>query len=148
MVACHNIMSRNYEDTYIRMLSEIGKSKIKNVPLTAFWPVIGNAYIPGKGCLIIGRAVNGWEKLGWEISELADDEKCHIRANAIRTVTEEMSMSWVQKLAGPNDVYNTNLSSFWRVIKQVVLEFNKADNNWSELIAWTNLCKVSPHKGG
>lgn len=148
MAAYHNVLSKNYEDTFTRMLSEIGKSAIEDISLTSFLPVIGDAYVPGQGLLIIGRAVNGWEQNGWGISELEKYEKCQSRFIAIREQTEKTHMSWVTDLAGPNKIYNTNRSAFWRVIKKIVLELTKIENNWPELIAWTNLCKVSPHQGG
>jgi uracil-DNA glycosylase len=55
-------------------------------------------------------------------------------------------MIWVHNNEGNVGQYNTKKSAFWRVVKKVSLGNNPVE--WYSNIAWSNLCKLAPFKGG
>ena len=94
---------------------------------------------PNEGILFVGKAVNGWKEFD-EIDVLFGN-------GATRIFNEDDQMQWVENQeGGPNGLYNTSKSAFWRVIKKISQTFYP--DNWSSYVAWSNLCKVAPLKGG
>ena len=60
-------------------------------------------------------------------------------------------MTWVSECWGSRQGYNTKKSAFWRVTRELVHRLGIADvgkKDWPSHIAWSNLYKVSPDKGG
>ena len=90
------------------------------------------------GILFVGRATNGWITTSEDIDVLFGntDEAIFARSD---------QMEWVKDLEGDKP-YNTRKSAFWRVIKRVSKQFYPYD--WYSNIAWSNVCKVAPNKGG
>ena len=145
------MLSQEYEAIFERTLEEVALAATEpNVPLAPFWPIRGAAY--DGGLLVIGRSVNGWID-SWTARQLREPS---IRRAAVERMrsdaepTDRCRMAWVTDLAGPNDVYNTNRSAFWRVLRRIVLSDTSTgldDARWSSRLAWTNLYKVSPGAG-
>lgn len=92
------------------------------------------------GILFIGKAVNGWINDETDVNVLFGDS-----SKKIFDICDQME--WVYNLEGNNDGYNTNKSSFWRVIKRISQKFYQ-NEEWYSYIAWSNLCKIAPFKGG
>ena len=92
------------------------------------------------GILFVGKAVNGWINDETDIDILFgnSEEKIFNRKD---------QMEWVHNHEGSENEYNTLKSAFWRVIKKVTLNFYPSEN-WFSFIAWSNLCKIAPFKGG
>ena len=144
-------LSQEYETVFERALEEVATAATElDVPLAPFWPIRGAAY--DGGLLVIGRSVNGWIE-SWTARELRQPD---IRRSAVERMRSDAEppdrcrMQWVTDLAGPNAVYNTNLSAFWRVLRRIVLSEPRPeldDARWSSRLAWTNLYKVSPAAG-
>jgi hypothetical protein len=145
------MLSRTYETIFERTLQDVAMVATDlDVPLAPFWPLRGAAY--DRGLLVIGRSVNGWIE-SWTARQLRDPS---IRRSAVERMRSDAEpgdrcrLEWVTNLAGPNDIYNTNRSAFWRVLRRVVLANTSSgfDNaRWSSRLAWTNLYKVSPGAG-
>jgi hypothetical protein len=95
-----------------------------------------------KGILFIGKAVNGWITDEIDVNILFGESAESIFARSDQ-------MKWVHNLESNDNGYNTKKSAFWRVIKQVAQNQNiyKKDE-WYSYIAWSNLCKLAPFKGG
>lgn len=101
--------------------------------------------------MFIGKATNGWvfpvscntteQEIEKTYRNMAFNKECKDRL-----VHRTDEMQWVENLAGPNDVYNTNRSQFWSVIKKVSEKLEGA-TNWSSKIAWSNLYKFAPYEG-
>jgi len=91
------------------------------------------------GILFVGKAVNGWitEEKDMDVLFGNGNESIFDRAD---------QMQWVEDLEGDENTYNTRKSAFWRVIKKISQKFHP--DNWSSHIAWSNLCKIAPFKGG
>lgn len=92
------------------------------------------------GLLFVGKAVNGWGKGDTDVTQLFD------RANPDRIFAREDQMEWVNNHWGNTYEYNTRKSAFWRLIKNVTETYYP--EKWYSNIAWTNLYKVAPYKGG
>ena len=90
-----------------------------------------------EGILFVGKAVNGWKEID-DIDTLFGDGK-----GRIFDISDQMQ--WVEDMEG-SEKYNTKRSAFWRLIKKISQTFYP--NNWSSHIAWSNLCKIAPIKGG
>lgn len=92
------------------------------------------------GFLFIGKAVNGWITNETDVTRLFDIE------NPERIFARQDQMEWVNNLSGNTKGYNTRKSAFWRLIKKVSETYYP--EKWYSNIAWTNLYKVAPYKGG
>lgn len=91
------------------------------------------------GILFVGKAVNSWKTDETDVDILFGDSEESIFAR-------KDQMKWVKDSEGSEE-YNTKKSAFWRVIKQVSL--NYFPEEWYSKVAWSNLCKLAPfYKGG
>jgi len=168
-----------YYMEFKKLLHTVAKSPkvIQKMPsdwkgLTAFWPLKGKRFEKGKGLMVIGQAVNGWDDhpknpgYGWSPSDIPS-----ISDSIIKSL-KRYPMSWAAMQFGNkqikknkndikkyydrnpfniSDVYNTRWKSpFWRVIHKVIEAiYNKGiDDLWSDHICWSNLYKISPYKKG
>ena len=91
------------------------------------------------GLMVMGRACNGWHSTSQDIEILFGNKKESI-------FNRKDQMRWVDDYAGSQSNYNTNKSAFWRVAKHIAQCFYP--DKWYSHIAWSNVCKVSPEKGG
>ena len=91
------------------------------------------------GILFVGKAVNGWIHDETDINVLFGETSDRIFARSDQ-------MEWVSRLEG-DEKYNTNKSAFWRVIKRVSQHYYP-NEKWYSNVAWSNLCKIAPFKGG
>lgn len=115
-------------------------NKIK-YPLYPFFVQVGTNYITSNPkMMFVGKSVNGWVTDSTNVDDLFDEN------NSERIVNRHDQLSWVNDLEGPNDIYNTKKSAFWRVIKQISISIHDT-NEWYNNIAWSNLYKLSPEKG-
>jgi len=106
-----------------------------------FFVQVGKKYYETeKQCLFIGKSENGWVTDSRNVDELFDIK------NENRIVNRHDQMEWVNKLEGPNEVYNTKKSAFWRVVKGISKAVCNKDD-WYNHIAWSNLYKLSPESG-
>jgi len=134
-------MIRNPEDffpLYTQLLEDV-----KAVPYDLY-PFFGQAgakyHETPRKVLFVGKSVNGWVTNSRKVKDLFD------RRNPDRIVNRGDQLEWVKKLEGPNSVYNTRMSPFWRVIKGVSSALY-GEASWYKHIAWTNLYKISPERG-
>ena len=98
--------------------------------------------------MVVGRAVNGWEK-GRHPKTLLEPSERKCWAHGLTT---KWDMSWVieqWQTRKPRE-YNTATSAFWRVIRRVTQQLvqNASESDWSSHLVWSNLYKVSPSTGG
>ncbi len=103
-------------------------------PLVVHW---GHYYPmqPNAGILFVGRAINGSNQRGKYLDQLEvaiQPQNC----NNLKWVEEDM-----QKKGS-----NCRRSAFWRVIRGVAKEIY--GDSWFEHVAWSDLYKVAPSKGG
>ena len=111
--------------------------------LCTFFPQAGKNY-PQASCriLVVGKAVNGWCK---------DSTDPHIETlfSPKGIVNRPDEMVWITKPwdSTQSDEYNTRKSAFWRVIKGVSTRVCQKEDWWN-WIAWNNLYKRAPSKGG
>ncbi len=92
------------------------------------------------GFLFIGKAVNGWVTNKTDVNKLFDIN------NPDRIFARNDQMEWVHNLSGNKNGYNTRKSAFWRVMKKIA-SINYPEK-WYSNVAWTNLYKIAPWKGG
>lgn len=133
--------------TDIAELKNLYRELLKSVPkdfnesLYPFFVQTGSKYEKSNPkILFVGKSVNGWVTDSTNLEDLFDE------SNSERIVNRHDQLSWVNDLEGPNEIYNTNKSSFWRLIKQISVQVLN-NNEWYNYIAWSNLYKLSPEKG-
>jgi hypothetical protein len=95
---------------------------------------------PSSGLLFVGKAVNGWMTKETDVARLFDT------GNPERIFARHDQMEWVNNLSEKTNGYNSRKSAFWRLIKKVSEAYYPEE--WYSNIAWTNLYKVAPWKGG
>ena len=91
------------------------------------------------GVMFVGRATNGWVTDCENVDVLFSDSEDAI-------FNRHDQMKWVENLSGNTKGYNTRKSAFWRVIKKITKELYPEP--WYSHVAWSNVCKVAPWKGG
>ncbi|MFC2100967.1 hypothetical protein ACFLRZ_03970 [Bacteroidota bacterium] len=155
-----HILSKEYEKLYRNNLSEF----INNLrwyedenALTSdyslFYPSIGKKFKDKPKLLVIGRALNGWgEECKFSIKYRSwDDEKIaaftkNVISFSLEEKRGECPMKW---LTNTEKYKGIAKSSFWGVIKKYVTEeLNISEEKYTEVIAWSNLCKIAPFKSG
>lgn len=90
------------------------------------------------GLMFVGRATNGWKDHDYKASSFFGNS-----FGQLFNLPDQMQ--WVEDAEGSSN-YNTKSSAFWRVIKAVSSHFYPS--NWSSYVAWSDVCKVAPFKGG
>lgn len=137
-------MSKKIRELYDSLLLTCSDGKFIEKNITGFVFQKGSNY---SGYLFYGRAVNGWT-IDWSPPNAKKKED---REKIIDEIfDQEAEMDWVYELQGPNDIYNTNKSAFWRIIRKFTGVCNIADidRNWPSYLAWSNLYKISNAIGG
>lgn len=136
----YQIPTQSFINLYKKLYEGITGENIKEI--CPFFPQAGAKWGQSKiKILFVGRAVNGWV-------ETADEFKENL-FNKIANIHDQMS--WVEELRGEGIKedgrrrYNSNRSAFWKLIKQICSELNISP--WYEYTAWSNMYKLSPHKG-
>lgn len=107
------------------------------IPFVVQW----GKYFPeqeNEGILFVGKATNGWYNDDLDVENMFKENY----KDAIFNRPDQMT--WVSD--NNAERYNTNNSSFWRVIRRVAREFTFSENEL-EHIAWTNVCKLAPDGG-
>ncbi|WP_461638941.1 hypothetical protein [Labilibaculum euxinus] len=132
-------LARELKPLYKAMLDNISSNKElysfcmqwgKNFPLKS-----------NEGILVVGKATNGWITNSREIEVLFGE-------SANKVFARDDQMKWVSNLATNKKGYNTRKSPFWRVIKRVAKKYyQNTDEEWSSLLAWSNLYKISYDSG-
>jgi hypothetical protein len=95
----------------------------------------------------VGRAVNGW-LTEWKAGEISKQDALELAKKSFQT--NGCPLSWVAKVQDSNGNYNPRRSAFWRVIKRIRAKIDRdnCDPKWSSKLAWTNLYKIAPSRGG
>ncbi len=108
-------------------------------------------YFPSEdndGILFIGRATNDWHTDSEDVGILFGDP---YKKDTIFNCSDQMI--WVENCAKQerSDMYNSNRSAFWRLIRRIARSHHKIDDidRFGDLrkIAWSNICKVAPYSG-
>lgn len=101
-----------------------------------------------KKIMVVGRAVNGWEKTKFDNKEF--DSVYDEVIKCFKNKEKSDPMDWVNKAWKRNEKnrYNTARSAFWRVIRRFVIKHTDDSPDWASKIVWTNLYKISPVASG
>ncbi len=151
-------MRKCYErfyDAFNGKVFRYNKSKEFN-DLAYFVPMEGSKYCnckdyqgTGLRLMLVGRAVNGWNKMNAQnkidfITEINNQFNNNILDKAI-TLNAKGRLCF-----NPKSRYTLTRSPFWRTAKKIweglVRGANPAEPKWIENIVWSNLYKVSPYK--
>lgn len=95
---------------------------------------------PNDGILFVGRATNCWVKAEENVDVLFGEP--HLDSTFFNC---DDQMIWVEHCANPYGNYNSNNSSFWRVIRAVARHYYPEDE--LNHIAWSNLLKIQKVSG-
>ncbi|MCH4896687.1 hypothetical protein E0494_08250 [Marinilabiliaceae bacterium JC040] len=94
------------------------------------------------GIMFVGKCLNGSDNGSLNLNVLFGNTK-----NSL--VSKKEQLRWVVECEGNTEGYNTNKSAFWRLIKNISQEiYHTNEEEWYRKIAWNNLYKLSPKKGG
>lgn len=103
---------------------------------------------------VVGRAANGWERLkkcetAQKFGDEADQVFNEVGFQWIEG-TEDNFQSLHNKLEAGEKPYYLSSSPFWRVVSNIWCGLSNASNRGEFInhIAWSNLYKISPEKGG
>lgn len=122
---------------YKKLLEE---NSFKDICTFSFQWGINYPFDQDAGLLFVGKAVNGWITDETDVKKLFDPE------NPERIFARQDQMEWVNDHSGNSKGYNTRKSAFWRLIRKVSETFYQ--EKWYSSIAWSNLYKIAPWKGG
>lgn len=102
--------------------------------------------------MIIGRAVNGWERLntGSAVAFGEEAEKLFHAEGFSWVAGEKENLYSTHHLPEEKPSYYLNRSAFWRVAKRVLegLFPYPLTGRWIDYLAWSNLYKIAPLKTG
>lgn len=159
-------MSDYLIEEYSKMIKCIDQSKIrtrneKNKRLTMQFYSKGSDFERhGKKLMIVGRAVNGWDKeCEWNQGYYANSSPIDLVSKAYEKSLINQ-LEWVGESWSPKNKfddngkrnYNTAKSPFWQltkhILKNITPEKEWDENNWALRTIWSNLYKVAPAIGG
>src|SRR5438128_2361872 len=149
------MLSKKYKELF----SESLKSFAKNILATEvdwliekqfslFYPSLGKNYSDKCELLVFGQATNGWTPK-WFVHEV-QKKSDKLVSESINYSSEDEGkcpLEWVNE----DKYWNSKLSHsfFWNVTyKLVKAHYNKTDENWNNIIAWSNLMKIAPADRG
>jgi len=154
-------MSKAYDEVFDRVLKDVGgwvpRQRPKMPKLVSCWPARGDRFTPGRSVLVVGRALNGFElELEFSIEEVQSETSRKGVAGRARAFAEcpngGSPLSWVWGKWRPRYGSVGTRSAFWRVTRALVRlvegQEAAAAEDWASYVAWTNLAKVAPARGG
>jgi hypothetical protein len=125
--------------------TENDESKRKQFSL--FYPSLGKNYLENRELLVVGQAANGWFPK-WYVQEVEGNDGKIVTESIGYSTDEEgkCPLEWVNERWKE---YNLSRSFFWNVTyKLVKSHYGKTDENWNNIIAWSNLMKIAPADRG
>ena len=102
---------------------------------------------------VVGRAANGWKSLECETEQQfgdeADQEFSKVGFQWIEGIEDNFQSLHNKPKAGEKPYYLSS-SPFWRVVSNIWCGLSNSNNRgeFFNHIAWSNLYKISPEKGG
>lgn len=145
-------MTNEYDKLFKANLISFKEEYLKRKPdrdYTLFYPQVGKDYRDDSLVLLVGRAPNGWG-VTWGKSDDIDKKVSESKEYSETTDPgQNCPLDWL------NDDWNNKeknyklyRSAFWNVsYKFIQRQFEKNDSNWQNIIAWSNLMKISPAEG-
>jgi hypothetical protein len=112
-------------------------------PFCLFYPTIGKNYLDKRELLVIGQATRGWSPVF-----LVNDVQRDIDQLVTKSIAESSEVEGRCPLEWVNEKWTENklfYSFFFNVTyKLIKAYYNKTDENWNNIIAWSNLMKIAP----
>ena len=148
----YNIPFEQMLKDYIKGIKSSENKDLIEKKYTLFYPSIGKDYMKNRELLVVGQATSNWnvEENSWDISKAEKDFQKIIK-NSIEESGEgkkgECPLEWINE----NWKKSKSLSSsfFWNIIYELVeKQYNRTEKNWNNIIAYTNLMKISPFPTG
>jgi hypothetical protein len=148
-------------DKYMSLINRIKDENLAYV-LSGFAPHVGSKFETSQSCLFFcGRAVDGWrtftpETLRNDNAEIIVENIFQVKSTDVEAGCE---MNWILRNRkawsdgnknGSGKSYNYRRSSFWGCARDILkkLENNKhVSGEWPQLLAWSNVYKISPKRG-
>lgn len=102
---------------------------------------------------VVGRAANGWKSLECKTAQMfgdeADQEFSKVGFQWIEGIEDNFQSLHNKPKAGEKPYYLSS-SPFWRVVSNIWCGLSNSNNRGEFInhIAWSNLYKISPEKGG
>lgn len=120
----------DYKDKLLKTYNDF-KCKVRyDKDYSLFYPMIGENFELKKTTLVVGRACNGWVD-PWKVNDQRDDVVS--KAISYSEKGENSQMEWLIKRWTREciDCYSIRRSTFWRVIRNLILELSQCDeSNW------------------
>lgn len=113
-----------------------------------FYPVIGKDFHKEKNILLVGQATNGWDNK-FKVVDIFEKDHSKMVNEAANFSQEDGSKCPLEWINEDWTKYSLYRSFFWNIIYKVVKSFySKTDDNWNNIIAWSNIMKIAPAQGG
>ena len=131
---------------YIRDIKSNGNKTLMEKEYTLFYPCIGKDYNKDRELLVVGQATRNWnaENNKWNIKNAEKDFE-NIIDKSIDCSSEDKGKCPLQWVNDDWDKYKFSHSFFWNVTYKLVKQnYGRTDENWTNIIAWSNLLKIAP----
>ena len=152
------VLPKVYDERLAELVTRFSESpggrRWKYLQYSLMHPMWGDNYKPGRGIMLVGRATNGWVS-GWDIPTGVQDASGIVREardHAQRDRMEWVMAWWAERFptgVTGDKLYPIRRSAFWQVACCLAYEpIETAVGNWATRLAWSNLYKIAPCKGG
>jgi|GEM_PF-1806995 len=118
---------------------------VTTIEYNLFYPTIGKDFEQSHELVVYGQAVNGWDgENKWKTDEIPSKtaeifKKCfeYSQEDNGKCPLEWINEDWAK--------YKLFRSFFWNVTyKLVKAKYGRTDENWNNIIAWSNVTKIAP----
>ena len=147
-------MTYHYENlfyqTFIDFIETIKESRLNDTKYCLFYPMIGKNFFEQREILIVGRAVNSWGSEGshWTSLDKIDGVVEDAILESDPASEGKCALDWVNEIWDNNDS-NISHSAFWQLTYKLIMNaFGRDNNNWSNIMVYSNLFKIAPAFGG
>lgn len=107
-----------------------------------FYPMIGKDFEEKRELLIYGQQVSDWKPQFNLTKNTRQIEEIVKKAHEYATVKRGCALDWVNKYWIKQNLYR---SFFWNIANKLSVErYGRTDDDWTNILAYSNLVKVSP----
>jgi hypothetical protein len=143
----YNTLFKNNLLAFAENIQKTQDNSLISKRYSLFYPSLGKNYLENKELLVFGQATNGWCPKWFIKDVLSQSDK--IVLDSIDYSSEDEGKCPLEWINEKWSAYSLFRSFFWNVTyKLVKVKYNMTDTNWNNVMAWSNLMKISPSDYG